>query len=178
MAGTPRDFAGTSPASGTARLTWSAPTDLGGLTLRGYKLEYNNSSFASAWSNVTTLGPSATSYDWTNLSNGTTVYFRLSAITDAGISSSNGAMTATFVSWTATAPTTFTSTAADRQVTLNWAAPSYNGGYPVYGYRVEQSVDGVNWIVLEATEYSGNFISRGLTNGVTYRFRVAAVTRL
>ncbi|MSY91104.1 MAG: hypothetical protein F2654_03145, partial [Actinobacteria bacterium] len=56
MAGTPRDFAGTSPASGTARLTWSAPTDLGGLALRGYKLEYNTSSFASAWSNLTTLG--------------------------------------------------------------------------------------------------------------------------
>jgi titin len=176
MAGTPRDFAGTSPASGTARLTWSAPTDLGGLTLRGYKLEYNNSSFSSGWSNVTTLGPNVTSYDWTNLSNGTTVYFRLSAITDAGVASANGAMTATFVSWTATAPTTFTSTAADRQVTLNWAAPSYNGGYTVYGYRVEQSVDGVNWTVLEATEYSGSFISRGLTNGVTYRFRVAAVT--
>ena len=176
MAGTPRDFAGTSPASGTARLTWSAPTDLGGLALRGYKLEYNTSSFASAWSNLTTLGPNATSYDWTNLSNGTTVYFRLSAITDAGVASANGAMTATFVSWTATAPTSLTSAPGDRQVTLNWGGPNYNGGYTVYGYRVEQSVDGVNWTVLESTEYSGSFTSRGLTNGVSYRFRVAAVT--
>ena len=135
-------------------LTWSARGVCGGVEHRGCKLEYNNSIFSWAWSTLATVSANVTSYAWTNLSDGTTVYFRLSAITDAGVASSNGAMTATFVSWTATAPTTFTSTAADRQVTLNWAAPSYNGGYPVYGHRGEQSVDGVNWTVLEAVSYT------------------------
>ena len=66
------------------------------------------------------------------------------------------------------APTGLTATPGVGQVLLNWTAPSFNGGWRIESYLVEQ--DGVPiWTV------GGNNITvTGLTNGQTYNFTVCA----
>jgi len=77
------------------------------------------------------------------------------------------------VSWTqeASRPTT-------GDINLNWQAPASNGGRPITSYEIQQTKDGA-WIDLYTfTTVSGRLTLRinELPRGVTYRFRVAAVT--
>jgi cellulose 1,4-beta-cellobiosidase len=75
------------------------------------------------------------------------------------------------------APTAFTAAAGNAQVLLRWTAPA---GI-ITDYRVESSTDsGSTWTIfsqaLTAENIEGAFVVlTGLTNGTSYRFRLAAV---
>lgn len=65
--------------------------------------------------------------------------------------------------------------AANESAILSWTAPG-DGGSSITDYRIERSLDGVDWVVVEdglsvLTEYTDT----GLTNGVEYLFRISAV---
>ena len=65
------------------------------------------------------------------------------------------------------------------QATLQWTAPSADGGSPVLAYRVEKSVEGGPWNVLGDTEDARTTSDiLDLTPGVTYAFRVAAINEV
>jgi len=71
-------------------------------------------------------------------------------------------------------------TALDASVSLVWAAPSFDGGAPVTDYRVEYAPVSAGVIGAWVTFDDGVSTNRtatvtGLTNGMTYRFRVSAV---
>jgi len=80
---------------------------------------------------------------------------------------------------TPNAPTRVSAVAGDTQVTLGWKESTWNGGiYEVSGYQVQQSEDGGStWTTTIADTGSVNptYTVTGLTNGETYRFRVAGV---
>jgi hypothetical protein len=75
------------------------------------------------------------------------------------------------------APTAFTAAAGNAQVLLRWTAPA---GI-ITDYRVESSTDsGSTWTIFSQAITSENIegafvVLTGLTNGQTYRFRLAAV---
>ncbi|HEY5384733.1 MAG TPA: fibronectin type III domain-containing protein, partial [Acidimicrobiales bacterium] len=76
------------------------------------------------------------------------------------------------------APTGLTAAANNGAVTLNWVAPSCNGGSAVTGYSIfegtgpgAESTTPLNSSFDSTTTYVAN----GLTNGTTYYFRVQAV---
>ena len=76
------------------------------------------------------------------------------------------------------APTALTATAADAAVTLNWTAPTSDGGASIINYMLEYDTD-MNFsssptTVPTATAVTSHAIS-GLANGTPYYFRVAAV---
>jgi len=66
------------------------------------------------------------------------------------------------------APTSLTSTAGDAQVTLSWKAPSNNGGAAIDYYVIYQNGKDVAHVTTTST------VVKGLDNGVSYSFAIAA----
>ena len=76
------------------------------------------------------------------------------------------------------APTGLAAAADDGAVTLNWVAPSCNGGSAVNGYWIFEgtSPGGVSTTPLNSTfDSTTAYVANGLTNGTTYYFTVQAV---
>jgi hypothetical protein len=77
------------------------------------------------------------------------------------------------------APTQLTPTAGNRRVTLNWQAPSDDGGVPLQYYEIDDSTNGgTSWQVAD-TDYDTSDTSLSdtiynLTNGTAYQFRIRA----
>jgi hypothetical protein len=80
---------------------------------------------------------------------------------------------------TPNAPTRLAAVAGDQQVSLAWHESTWNGGvYNITGYAVQQSEDGGDtWTTVTSSTDSTTpyYVVTGLSNGDTYRFRVAAV---
>lgn len=72
----------------------------------------------------------------------------------------------------ATAPRSVVATPGNAQVALTWAAPDDDGGGAITGYRVYRNGALVHTTPNGATR---TFTDTGLTNGTTYRYRVAAL---
>lgn len=75
------------------------------------------------------------------------------------------------------APTDLTATPGDSAVDLAWTAPTWTGGSPLTGYRIQRSLDGGDtWTTVVADTGDASTTRRitGLTNGTPVRFRVAA----
>ena len=116
----------------------------------------------------------------TGLTNGTTYYFRVTAVTRVGQGPASAEVKAVPVTVPG-APTGLTATPDDGTVTLAWAAPASDGGSPVTGYNVYQGTSPggesgpVNGFSLVTTT---GYKVTGLVNGTTYYFRVTAVNRV
>ncbi|MEI8286103.1 MAG: fibronectin type III domain-containing protein, partial [Actinomycetes bacterium] len=177
IATSPLNLRATVDGAATVLLTWAAPSYTGGLPLLGYRIKYQSTTdpAAAVSGAVNTLVPAGTTqYRLSGLATGSNYFARVTPVTDVG----EGDYAAVgFIQYdTPSAPRTLTTTPGDGTVTLAWAAVGTTGGYNVYGYRVEQSSDGVNWTVLTLDTSALSFTARGINNGSTYQFRVAAVT--
>ena len=71
------------------------------------------------------------------------------------------------------APTGVSATAANKQATVVWNAPTSNGGSPITGYVVTPFVSGVGQTPVQVGLVTQLTVT-GLTNGTTYTFKVAA----
>ena len=82
---------------------------------------------------------------------------------------------------TPNAPTNLVAVAGDSQVTLGWKESTWNGGvYEITGFNVQQSTDnGLNWstVVSDTGNLDESYTVTGLTNDVSYIFRVASVNQ-
>lgn len=74
-------------------------------------------------------------------------------------------------------PTAVVGVAGSDSVTLSWLAPSDNGGRVVINYVIEYSANSGNtWTTVSKPSSSQvSYVVTGLTNGVSYVFRVSAV---
>jgi len=71
-------------------------------------------------------------------------------------------------------PLDFRATPGDRQVILNWSAPSSNGGTAITRYEVSSN-NGSTWTTASGGANSRSHTFTSLTNGTSYTFRVRAV---
>ena len=81
----------TAMANGRTRidLSWSAPSDDGGVAITGYQIEVSPD--GSSWGNLeANTGSTATSYSHTGLTAGTTRHYQVSAINSAGTGPASG----------------------------------------------------------------------------------------
>ena len=168
------------------RLFWSPPVSDGGSAITGYKTQYRIAT-ATSW----TDGPTVTSIPAVikNLTPNEPYQFRVFAINSIGTSESSLITSATLVPRQAItvptpttvpgAPTNLQATAGNGQVTLEWTAPSDNGGSSITGYTVQQSVDsGSTWTASTFTLFGTTATATGLTNGEQYSFQVLAVNSI
>ena len=112
----------------------------------------------------------------TGLTNGTTYYFKITAVSPAGEGPFSNEVSATPATLPG-APTTLTATASDTKVDLSWTTPANNSGDPVTGYSIYQGTSaGAETLLTSTSTTATTFPSTGLTNGTTYYFKVTAVT--
>ena len=67
---------------------------------------------------------------------------------------------------------------ASGEIVLHWKTPTWNAGFPVVGYKVEQSTDsGDNWstTISDTGVIEPTYTVTGLTPASTYMFRVSGI---
>ncbi len=93
--GAPTNLTATASGTSTINLSWTAPSDDGGSSITGYRIEVSPNG-TSNWSNlVGNTNSTGTTYSHTGLSAGTTRHYRVSAINANGTGTASGTANAT-----------------------------------------------------------------------------------
>jgi hypothetical protein len=179
-----------SVGSAQVELAWDQPAD-NGSEITDYVVE--SSTDATTWTIVDDGTGTATSTTVTGLANGTDYWFRVAAVNGIGTGTESEAVGPVMPVGLAGAPGTPSGASGDFSVLLTWSAPESDGGSPVTEYAVEQSTDaGTSWQPSTVVVAAGAWVAHaaalepstamtgatvtGLTNGVSHRFRVRAIT--
>src|SRR5262249_54630639 len=107
----------------------------------------------------------------TGLTDGTTYYYQVTAVNAAGESTRSGEVSAMPVA-PPSAPTGVAATAGNTQIRLNWTASQGAASYNVYR-GASPGAEGAPAIITGIMTTS--FTDTGLTDGITYYYRVTAV---
>lgn len=150
-------------------LSWSAPAD-NGSAVTGYVLSRSTSSGAET--TLATLG-TVTSYSDGSVTPGTRYFYTLRATNAVGTSPPSAEVSATPYT-TASAPT-LSATAGKGQVKLAWTAPA-DGGKPITAYQISRGVAPGAETVIQTISSGTSYVDGTVTGGVTYYYRVAAIT--
>lgn len=177
--GPPRTVTGTAASSTQINISWLAPLSTGGASISNYLVSFSTD--GTNWT-ATSSTPASTSLsrNITGLSAATTYYFKVAAVNSAGTgsySSNSAAITTGSGPAVPETPTAVTgSSATDTSATLNWTAPSVDGGASIDGYWLQKSSDnGATWETITVRNSTSTTYSiTGLTASTTYKFRVAA----
>jgi len=157
---------------GTVWLSWTEPTKG---PVDGYEYQQTVNGVAGEWMS-TGMGRD-TSFTVEDLINGTTYAFQVRATNTAGAGMPSNIATATPMAdvMVPGKPGTLTAVAGSGKVTLTWSAPAAGTGGMVAGYEYEQTVNGVTAGWMPTGMGTGTMKEvTGLTNGLTYTFRVRA----
>ena len=177
--GAPTGLSATADGTSTIDLDWTAPSDDGGASITGYRIEVSSNG-SSGWSNLeANTNSTPTTYAHTGLSAGDTRHYRVSAINSVGTGTASNTANATTATTVPGAPTSLTATASGTTtINLDWTAPVDDGGASISGYKIEVSPNGNSkW-----TERVGNtgtttasYSHTGLSAGTTRYYRVSAI---
>ena len=173
--GAPTGLSATASGTTTINLAWTAPTDDGGASITGYRIEVSPNG-TSSWTDLV-ANNTTTTYSHTGLTAGTTRHYRVSAINSVGTGTASSTANATAATVPG-APTGLTATASgSTRINLTWTAPS-DGGSVITGYKIEvSSNDGTSWSNREANtnSTSTSYAHTGLSAGTTRYYRVSAI---
>jgi subtilisin family serine protease/fibronectin type 3 domain-containing protein len=162
------------PTAGNASvgLSWTPPASNGGSAITGYKLYRGTTPGGEAL--LVTLG-NLTSYADTAVTNGTTYYYKVSAINGVG----EGAQSTERSAKPAAVPGAPTGLTAapnrSKGIDLTWAAPSSNGGSTVTGYRIYRSTSSGTEVFLIAVGSVTSYRDNATSKNTRYYYRIAAV---
>ena len=159
------------PGDGQVTLAWDAPFDLGGFAIERYQYQVYRREGDGVWRS-TNLSRQATV---TGLLNGRTYSFDVQAVNERGASL---AVTTSATPGSApTAPRDLKASPGNREVTLTWQEPAYNGGFSVtrYEYRTDGTGDWTSVVLAREVTLLTDGTGTRLTNGRRYGFEVRAV---
>ncbi len=168
------------PGDGEVTVNWEAPLDEGGVPVTGYQVE----AYAQGTGQVGSMvfdDPNTTQV-YTGLTNGVTYKFQVRAINEVGIGAASEISELVTPAGQTTKPgrpTIGAVEAGDGEVTLNWTAPEDDGGSPVTGYQVQVYIQGTGQVgSMVFDDPATTQVYTGLTNGVTYKFKVRAINAI
>ena len=110
----------------------------------------------------------------TGLTNGQTYYYYVTAWNLAGEGAVSNEVNATPASVPG-APTVLTAAASNTEVTLTWSPPADSGGLPITNYVIYRGTVSGGETLLAQIDNRLTYADSGLTNGVTYYYRVAGL---
>ncbi|MDE2001466.1 MAG: fibronectin type III domain-containing protein [Patescibacteria group bacterium] len=169
--GAPTSLAATA-GSQQVSLSWAAPNDNGGSGITNYKIYRGTSSGTESL--LTTIG-NLTSYTDTGLTNGTTYYYKVSAVNLVGEGSLSGEVSASLAVSVPNAPSALAGVSGDQQIALSWQAPANTGGAPITNYKIYRGTSSGSETLLTTTGNSTTYTDTGLNNATTYYYKVSAV---
>jgi titin len=143
----------------------------GGSAITAYKV----TPYIDSSAGTPVLCTSATSCILTGLVNGTSYTFTVVATNSLGASTASAPSNAVTPVTAPGAPTAVLATRGDSQVTLNWTAPSSNGGSAITSYKVTPYIASAAAAPVLCTSATSCVIT-GLVNGTTYTFTVSATS--
>jgi hypothetical protein len=155
----------------SANVSWNAPAEGGPVTT--YTITPYIGSEAQP-ATVVNGSPPGTSATVKGLAPGTTYTFTVRASNPNGagpVSASSGPIATPTAPG---APGNVTASAASSQALVSWSAPGSNGGSPITGYTVTPYVGATAQPAVEVGAGATSAIVKGLTNGTSYTFTVAA----
>src|SRR5262249_4766713 len=106
--------------------------------------------------------------------NGTTYFYRVSAVNSAGEGGASSLRSATPATVPG-APTLASATAGDRLVALAWNAPVSNGGAPITNYKFYRGTTSAGVTLLTPVGTVTRSTDPSAVNGTTYFYKVSAV---
>jgi hypothetical protein len=166
---------GTAYGDSQVDLSWTAPASNGGAAITDYTIQYSTNS-GLTWSTFAHTASTTTSTAVTGLTNGTSYVFRVAAVNNVGAGGYTASSAETMPRGLATAPTGVAGTYGDMTVALTWNTPVSDGGVAISDYIVAFSTDGTTWTTFpDGLGTTRSTTVTGLTNGMSYVFRVAAV---
>lgn len=169
----PLSFNNTGFGDSSLSLSWDVPIDDNGDDISSYTVEYTPSNGAPSFidTNSTSL-----SYNLTGLTNGTTYSLRVAGLNIAGTGSYSSVVSGT-PGTTPSQPLDLVASTGNTQLDLSWNVPSTNGGRNITDYAVQYST-GNNYTTLNTNSSNTSYNLTGLTNGLNYNVRVAAINIL
>ncbi|WP_432906292.1 fibronectin type III domain-containing protein [Micromonospora matsumotoense] len=154
----------------SATVTWVTPAD-NGSPITGYVITPTRNGVTQP---TQSFDASTTTRTLTGLTAGASYTFRVAAVNALGTGPNSPASTAVIPYTVPSAPTITTVSAASESAVLSWTAPA-NGGSAITGYMVTPYVAGVAQTPQAFPASPTTQTITGLTAGVTYTFRVAAI---
>lgn len=155
-------------------VTWSEPGDNGGADISAYRIQ--RSLDGVTWVTASTVPGSARQVSFA-VTGGRAYVVRVAAVNAAGVSDNSSPSTPVTPTTVAGSPLVVDARSTAGRVELTWSAPVSDGGSPVTGYRIQRSVDGLNWLTLVSNTRSPatSFIDRSATSAdLNFTYRVAA----
>src|SRR2546426_630056 len=181
--GSPTGLTATTVSTSQINLSWTAPTNNGGSTITGYKIERSTDG-RSTW-NIILASTANSWYSDYFLSASTTYTYRVSTINAIGTSSPSSTASAT------TSPATVpdqprylnATIASPSQINLSWWKPVNSGGSAITGYKIERSTDGgTTWNTIVANtgiaQYINYYSNTGLLSSTTYTYRISTINAI
>ena len=164
-------------ADGNPVVAWSAPWDLGGSPLTGYRVEQNVGN--AGWVDLASAGPTTLTATGVRAGLGVTTQFRVYAINSVGSSNPSSPAAITVPLLKPGTPTNLAvgpASTGSTLVRLTWDAPSNLGGALQASYQIGRSLDnGATWVAI-TTVSATNVVLGGTARGVTALYRVATLT--
>ncbi len=173
----PRDVVAISHGARTVLVTWIAPSYTGGVPLNGYVVE-ESSTGGKTWKVLARPNGQTLSLTVGGLSNGASYLFQVAGVDPAG-QGAFGRSSSVVAITTPGAPRGISaSPAGSSSALVRWTAPASTGGSVLQYYVLqESSTSGKTWVTVNGTisTMSFTYTVTGLSNGLKYLFRVAAV---
>ena len=175
--GRPTNLRAVNVAGTSLTLSWGLPTGNGGSAITSYRVEVSSNG-GKTWTLIPRKASNSLSFKVSGLARGTNYRFRVSTLTNAGVSAATTPLSVTTVGNAPASPTSLkvTSTTATT-VTLSWSQATVVGGSAVRNYIVEYSTNsGRTWtVVTKSASTSKSLTVGGFRTKNTYRFRVKSV---
>jgi hypothetical protein len=155
------------------QLYWNAPVTDGGSPITNYQIYRGLNEFNLTL--INTVGNVFSYWDG-NLTNNLTYYYKVAAINSIGTGPLSNIWNATPMANTTkpSAPMNLVSIPGNGYVVLNWNAPMFDGGEPVYAYRIYRGFESGNETYLVDIGNVNYYNDTSVVNGNLYFYKVSA----